>query len=25
VVPGHWVRCDRIEVQEGVARPLLPL
>ncbi len=23
VTPGHWVRCRRIEVVDGVARPLL--
>ena len=24
VEPGHWVRCRRIDVVDGVARPLLP-
>jgi peptide/nickel transport system ATP-binding protein len=24
VMPGHWVRCRRIDVVDGVARPLLP-
>jgi len=25
VMPGHWVRCRRVQVHGGVASPLMPL